>query len=79
MQVAKCFARQPGLVLDYSMVQQRLELHIPESDSTYYVPTNVTMGGTNTTFEGGTILKYASGAGLTVNTPMNWQGTPICL
>src|SRR5207247_10479371 len=36
---------------------------------------NVSLNGANTTFEGGTVLKYASNVVLTVNTPVTWQGT----
>ena len=32
------------------------------------------MSGSNTTFEGGTVLKYASNVTLTVNSPVTWLG-----
>ena len=75
VQVAQdlCASGRFGLGLQHG--EQCLEFHF-QSDSTYYVSSNVTMGGTNTTFDGGTILKYASDAGLTVNSPITWQGTP---
>lgn len=45
-----------------------------KSDTTYYVPNAVTLTGT-TTFEGGTVIKYAAGASLTVSA-VNCMGTP---
>jgi len=74
IQVAKSFARQPGLVLDYSLVSSSDNFTF-QSDTTYYVSNTVTMGGSNTTFEGGTILKYAANAGLIVNSPVTWLGS----
>jgi hypothetical protein len=75
IQVAKGSPRPVGLILDWSMVSS-VQNFVFQSDTTYYVSTNVIMSGTNTTWEQGTILKFASGAGLTVNSPVCWQGTP---
>ena len=74
IQVAKNFERQPGLVLDYSMVSTVSNFTF-QCDTSYYVSSNVTMSGTNTTFEGGTVLKYASNVTLTVNSPVTWLGS----
>ena len=82
VQVAKDLPRKAGLVLDYSIVSS-INPFVFQGDSTYFMSTNVLMSGTNnTTFEAGTILKYASNASLTVNTPVSWLGQnyrPVCL
>ena len=72
--VAKSIAPQPGLVLDYTTVST-VNNYTFQCDTTYYVSANVTLGGTNTTWEGGTILKYASNVTLTVNSPVTWLGS----
>jgi hypothetical protein len=75
VQVAKSTPRQPGLILDYSLVSSVTNFTF-QSDTTYYLSTNVIMSGTNTVFESGTVIKAASGAGLTVNSPVTWLGNP---
>jgi hypothetical protein len=62
IQVAMGSPRPVGLILDWSMVSS-VENFTFQSDTTYYVSTNVVMSGTNTTWEQGTVLKFASGAG----------------
>jgi hypothetical protein len=74
MQVARSYASGPSLVLDYIMVSSANNFMF-QCDTTYYVSSNVTMGGTNTVFEGGTILKYATNSSLTVNSPVTWLGS----
>lgn len=69
-------AAQPkgGLVLDYVTINTSLANYTFANGSTYYLSGNVTLTGTNSMFEGGTVLKYASGVSLTVNTPVTWTG-----
>src|SRR6185295_346065 len=46
-----------------------------QADTTYYVSSGLNLFGTNT-FEGGTVIKYAAGAGIAVSgsAAVNWQG-----
>jgi hypothetical protein len=73
MVVAKNYVRGPSLVLDYITVSTVSNFTF-QCDTTYFISSNVTMGGTNTVFEGGTILKYASNSSLTVVSPVTWLG-----
>ncbi len=68
--------RKPGVVLDYSTINSTLTNYTFQSDTTYYISGLVTLSGTNTTFEGGTVLKYANtnAAKVVVNTPVSWGG-----
>jgi len=63
-----------GLVLDYVTVNTSQTDYIFDSYNTFYISGNVSLWGTNTTFEGGTVIKYASNASLLVNTPITWLG-----
>ena len=72
VKVAKSVRRQPALVLDYDLVSSVSNFTF-QCDSTYYISNSVTLGGTNTIFEGGTILKYESNVTLTVNSPITWK------
>jgi hypothetical protein len=45
-------------------------------DSTYYISGDVNLYGAKTVFEAGTVIKYASGFSLAVNTPVDWQASP---
>ena len=74
--IKQAMAAQPkgGLVLDYVTINTSLANYTFANGSTYYLSGNVTLTGTNSTFEGGTVLKYASGVSLTVNTPVTWTG-----
>jgi len=65
---------EPQLILDYSTINTSQTNYTWYSDTTYYLSGNVSLYGTNTTFEGGTVLKYASNVVLTVNTPVTWGG-----
>jgi len=47
-----------------------------QGDTTYYISGNVNLFGTNTTFEGGAVIKYTNGVSLTVNTPVDWRAGP---
>ena len=62
------FSREPGVVLDYTTSNLNTNNYTFKSDTTYYISANVTLSGT-TTFEGGTVIKYANTntAGLTVS------------
>jgi hypothetical protein len=71
VQVAKNVPRQPGLVLDYTLLGSITNFTF-QCDTVYLLSNNVTMSGSNTIFEGGTVLKYASNATLTVNSPVTW-------
>lgn len=65
-----------GVVLDYSTIINTLTNYTFQSDTTYYITGPVTLSGTNSTFEGGTVIKYANTntAKLVVNTPLTWGG-----
>jgi hypothetical protein len=63
MKVAKFDDKKPGFLIDYSMVSTGTNLTF-QSDTTYYVSGSVSIYGTNT-FEGGTIIKFAPGVGIT--------------
>jgi hypothetical protein len=62
-----------GLVLDYVTVNASLTNYVFSSDTTYYISGFTTASGT-TTFEGGTVLKYAQYAELDVGA-VNWKTT----
>ena len=69
--------RRPGLVLDYSAITTNsLSNYTFRSDTTYYVSGLLTLGGTNNTFEGGTVIKFANTntPKIVVNTPLTWLG-----
>ncbi len=61
-----------GLVLDYSTINTAQTNFLFAGSTNFYLSGNVSLYGTNTTFEGGTILKYTNGVKLTVNTPVTW-------
>ena len=65
-----------GLEIDYVTKNSNPTNFTWLGDTTYYLSGNVGLFGTNTTFEGGAVLKYTNGVSLTVNTPVTWQGTP---
>lgn len=68
-------ARRPGWVLDYSALNTTLTNFVFQSDSTYLISGPVNLSGTNTTFEGGAVIKFANtnSPRIAVNTPVNWQ------
>lgn len=66
---------RPGLVLDWRTESGSLSNYTFRGDETYFISNNVTCIGTLTTFEGGTVLKYATNTVLTVQTPVDWQGS----
>ena len=64
---------KPGVVLDYNTINSSLTNYTFQGDTTYYLSGTVNLYGTNT-FEGGTVLKYASGVGLNVyGSQINWE------
>jgi hypothetical protein len=76
MEVANLTPREAGFVLDYLSLNTSQTNYTFQANQTYYLSGNVNLYGTNTTFEGTTVLKYASGISLTVNTPVTWTAGP---
>ncbi|MGA2175352.1 MAG: hypothetical protein ABSH38_10260 [Verrucomicrobiota bacterium] len=74
IRVAKTRPRQAGLVVDYTTVGS-VNNYDFAGNMTYYLSANAAMGGTNTTFEGGTLLKFASNVTMTVNSPVTWTAS----
>jgi hypothetical protein len=64
----------PAFVLDYTTLNTTQTNAFFQNYATYYISGNVSLNGTNTTFEGGCVFKNASGVTLTVNTPVTWLG-----
>ena len=69
------FVKTPGVVFDYQLVNSVANFTF-RSDTTYYVTNAVTLSGTNTTFEGGTVIKFSNSpnASLIVDSPITWLG-----
>jgi hypothetical protein len=65
-----------GFVLDYASLNTSQTNFTFQTDTTYFLSGNVNLYGTTTIFEGATVLKYASGVSLTVNTPATWLAGP---
>ena len=64
IQLAKAdFNQQKGFVLDYQTINANKTNFTFQGDTTYYLSGSLSLGGTNT-FEGGTVIKYASGVQL---------------
>jgi len=65
-----------GLVLDYFTINSTLTNFTFQSDTTYYVSSVVSSTGTNT-FEGGTVIKFATNGlvGISSST-LNWNAGP---
>jgi hypothetical protein len=67
----------PGFVMDYVALGSSLTNHVFKGDTTYYISGMVMLSGTNTTFEGGTVIKYdkAISTPLIAQSPsfLNWQ------
>ncbi len=62
--------------IDYSTINTSQTNYLFKGDTTYFISGNVSLFGTNTTFEGGVVLKSTNNVTLTVNTPVSWEGTP---
>src|SRR5439155_7602543 len=67
--------RRAGLLIDYQALNTSQTNYQFNGDSTYFISGNVSLFGTNTTFEGGTVIKYTNNVTLTVSTPITWQGS----
>jgi hypothetical protein len=81
-QMAKTADPARGLVLDYVTVNATRTNFVFQGDSTYYISGPIMLWGTNT-FEGGTVIKYAANAGITIAPTMipcgiKWQAGPYC-
>jgi hypothetical protein len=74
MKVAQVEVPAGALVLDYVTVNSSQTNYVFQQTSTYYISANVSLYGTNTAFEPGTVLKYNNNVTLTVNTPITWLG-----
>ncbi len=74
MKVASLPPETSGFVLDYVTFNTSQTNCIFQSDTTYFLSGNVNLYGTNTTFEGGTVLKFAANVTLTVDSPVTWKG-----
>ncbi len=57
--------------MDYQTLNTSQSSYTFKCDTTYYLSGNVSLTGTNT-FEGGTVIKYASGVTLTLGGQINW-------
>lgn len=70
---------RPAVVVDYLTLNTGQANFTFRSDTTYLINGSVTLSGTTATFEGGTVIKYASGgsAKITVGstTHLKWQGS----
>ncbi|HTI70775.1 MAG TPA: hypothetical protein VMF06_12470 [Candidatus Limnocylindria bacterium] len=70
-------AGKPGLVIDFSTIGGSLTNYLFKGDTTYFISSALTTYGTNTTIEGGCVIKYtnAPATALTVKTPLSWAGS----
>ncbi len=78
VRLAAAPAFPPGVVLDYSL-QGTLPNYTFAGHTTYYIRGPITLSGTNTTFEAGTVLKFAptNQARLdVVSSHLTWLATP---
>jgi hypothetical protein len=74
---AKAVAPNWGLVLDYQTVNSSLTNWTFQGDTTYYVSGPLSLLSGTDTFEGGTTLKYATNAKVTINiAAINWLAGP---
>ena len=70
-------SQQPGVVLDYREIDSDQTGFTFQGDMTYYISGSVYLNGV-TTFEGGTVLKYAPGVDLSIGTSgqLHWLARP---
>ncbi|HTI70826.1 MAG TPA: hypothetical protein VMF06_12730 [Candidatus Limnocylindria bacterium] len=69
---------QPGLILDYATLNTGgFTNYLFAGDSTTFLPAgaSITLYGTNSTWEAGSVVKYGSNATMTVKSPVTWQGS----
>lgn len=52
---------EPGVAIDYTLLVAATNFTF-KADTTYYVHNSVTLSGTNTTIEGGAVVKFTNGA-----------------
>jgi RHS repeat-associated protein len=76
MRIASLPIAKSGFVLDYTSLITSQTNYTFQADTTYYLSGSVNLYGTNTTFEGATVLKYGSGVSLTVDTPVTCSAGP---
>ena len=76
MRIAAGSPWKSGFVLDYSSPNTTQTNYTFQANVTYYLSGNVSLYGTNTSFEGTAVLKYGSGVSLNVNTPVTWTAGP---
>ncbi len=76
MKVASAPLSGQGVVLDYTTASSSNNFTF-QGDTTYYVSGTVNLGGPNTTFESGTVIKYAptNTPKLNITSPITWQGS----
>jgi archaellum component FlaF (FlaF/FlaG flagellin family) len=77
MLIARTDPPAQGFILDYQSINTSQTNFTFRGDTTYYLSGAVNLSGTNT-FEGGTVIKYASGASLTLqasHTAINWAAS----
>jgi hypothetical protein len=67
------YSKEPGLVLDYDLVNSSSSDFIFQGDTTYLIDGYVALGGL-TTFEGGAVIKYVS----TDNSTLELSGSMVC-
>src|SRR5207249_88555 len=62
--------------IDYTLVSSSANYTF-KSDTLYYVSSTVNLSGTNTVFEGGTVIKYAptNNPKLNITSPITWLGS----
>jgi hypothetical protein len=67
-----------GLIFDYQTLSANTTNYDFQGDTTYYISGNVVLSGTNNIFEGGTVIKYARGYGITLSSSAaaNWSNGP---
>ena len=77
MLIARTDLPSQGFVLDYQTINTSQTNITFQGDTTYYISGAVNLSGTNT-FEGGTVIKYASGATLNLtaaHSAINWTAS----
>lgn len=62
----------PSFVLDFVTLNTSQTNMVFQGDTTYYVSGGVGLYGTNTTFEGGTVIKYTNNVILAIESPVSW-------
>jgi hypothetical protein len=68
---------QPGMVLDYVVYGvSELDDLVFQGDTTYYVSDYLTVGGVNCIIEGGSVIKFASGAALDIYAQLACNTSP---